>query len=108
MRGAVIGMALLLGARVAHADDAEAARAAMRRGMTALDRGDASAALEEYALAKRLVPAANAPFYYSAEALVRLGRWREAVENLEQYLGKDEKVSDADRVRERIAKLRAG
>jgi hypothetical protein len=102
-----VTFAVLLGAGAARADDEQAARAAMRRGTASLDRGDAAAALEEYALAKRLVPAANAPWFFSAEALVRLERWREAVESLEQYLAKDPNVSDADRVRERIAKLRA-
>jgi hypothetical protein len=79
----------------------------MRRGTAALENGDAQAALSEYEMAKRLVPSANAPWYFSAEALMVLGRWREAVEGFEVYLAKDPTVSDADRVRDRIAKIRA-
>jgi tetratricopeptide (TPR) repeat protein len=89
------------------ADDADDARAAMRRGSAALERGDNEAALTEYEAAKKLVPSANAPYFFAAEALTRLSRWREAVENLETYLAKDPSVSDADTVKARIAKVKA-
>jgi len=92
---------------IAQADDDEEARAAMRRGIAAFGRGDTEAALVEYESAKKLAPAANAPFLYAAEALVKLGRWKEAAENFETYLTKNPNVSDAEHVRVRIAKIRA-
>jgi len=91
---------------IARADDAEDARAAMRRGSAALERGDNEAALTEYDAAKKLVPNANAPYFFAAEALTRMGRWREAVANLESYLAKDPNVSDAAMVKQRIAKAK--
>ncbi|HVH46620.1 MAG TPA: hypothetical protein VM925_29970 [Labilithrix sp.] len=100
-------VALLLHSGAARADDAEAARAAMRRGLEALERNEATTALAEYETAKRLVPGANAPYYFAANALEMLGRWREAKENLETYLAKDPNVSDAAQVQERIARIRA-
>lgn len=95
---------------VARADDADSeqeARSAMRRGVAAFGRGDAEKALEEYESAKRLVPNANAPYLYAAEALMALARWEEAVRNLEGYLAKSPAVSDRDDVRTRIARIRA-
>jgi hypothetical protein len=89
------------------ADDAHDARAAMHRGSAALERGDNEAALTEYEAAKKLVPTANAPYFFAAEALTRMGRWREVVENLEAYLAKDPTVSDAETVKTRIAKVKA-
>lgn len=91
----------------ASADDEDEARAAMRRGVAAFARGEADKALEEYETAKRLVPQANAPYLYAAEALVALGRYQEAVANLDRYLAKNPGVSDADDVRGRIAKIKA-
>jgi len=91
----------------ARADDEEEARAAMRRGVTAFGRGDAVQALTEYETAKRLAPRANAPHLYAAEARVALGRYAEAIVDLEAYLAKNPNVSDAADVRARIAKLRA-
>jgi hypothetical protein len=93
---------------VALADaDADLARAAMRRGQTAVDAGDPSRALDEYELAKRLVPAANAPWFFAGQALEQLWRWREAVASFEGYLAKDPSVSDAGEVRARIQRIRA-
>src|SRR5262249_54369650 len=46
-------------------------------------------------------------YRFAAEALVSLGRWREAVTSLEAYLEKNPNVSDAADVRERISKIRA-
>lgn len=83
------------------------ARAAMREGLAAFDRGDFEAALERYETAKRLVPNANAPYFFAAKALEKLGRFREAITNLELYLAKDPTVSDAAQVKEHIASLRA-
>jgi tetratricopeptide (TPR) repeat protein len=91
----------------ARADDEDEARAAMHRGVAAFGRGEADVALREYELAKRLAPAANAPYRYAAEALLALGRHRDAVENLETYLAKNPSVSDASEVRARIATIRA-
>jgi tetratricopeptide (TPR) repeat protein len=100
-------LTVLLIAGSARADDDEDARAAMRRGVAAFGRGEAEKALEEYETAKRLVPHANAPYLYAAEALVALARYREAVDNLERYLAKSPDVSDADDVRRRIARIKA-
>ena len=75
--GALCAFALILRGGTAYADDADAARAAMRRGLEALERHDATTALVEYETAKRLVPAANAPYYFAASALESL---TEAVE----------------------------
>lgn len=83
------------------------ARAAMREGLAAFDRGDFEAALERYETAKRLVPNANAPYFFAAKALEKLGRFREAITNLELYLAKDPTVSDAAQVKDHIASLRA-
>jgi tetratricopeptide (TPR) repeat protein len=91
---------------LAGADESDA-RAAMRRGLDAFERGDAEAALAEYTAAKRLAPAANAPYFYAAQALVRLERWREAVQEYETYLSKYPTVSDASEVRKRIAQIRS-
>ena len=83
------------------------AREAMQAGITAFGRGDAEGALREYERAKLLVPAANLPYRYAAEALLSLGRPREAMENLRTYLEKNPSVSDAEAVRGRIAALEA-
>jgi tetratricopeptide (TPR) repeat protein len=91
----------------ARADDEEEARAAMRRGVAAFGRGEAEAALGEYETAKRLAPRANAPYRYAAEALLSLGRYEQAVQNLEAYLAKSPGVSDASEVKEKIAKIKA-
>lgn len=109
-RAALALAALLLGiacARDAFADDAEEARAAMRRGMAALEQGAPEQALQDFEAAKRLVPAANAPWFFSGQALLALGRWREAVTSLETYLAKDPSVSDGEAVRAKIASVRA-
>jgi tetratricopeptide (TPR) repeat protein len=81
------------------------ARSAMQTGITLFGRGDAEGALREYERAKRLVPKANLPYRYAAEALVALGRHREAVDNFRGYLEKNPTVSDAETVRRRIAEL---
>lgn len=114
--------ALLLGAfvvsapRRAHADEparhtptseeAEA-REAMQRGIVLFGRGDAEGALREYEKAMRLVPTANLPYRYAAEAKLSLGRVREAVADLRIYLEKNPQVSDATVVSARIAELEA-
>lgn len=103
----MLAIALVATATTARADDDEDARAAMRRGVAAFGRGEAETALEEYETAKRLVPHANAPYLYAAEALVALARYKEAVDNLERYLAKSPDVSDADDVRSRIARIKA-
>jgi tetratricopeptide (TPR) repeat protein len=102
----VVALALSA-ASVASASDADDARAAVRRGLAAMSQGDAEAALAEYESAKRLAPDANAPWFYAADALDKLGRWRDAATNLETYLAKDPSVSDAADVKARIATLRA-
>jgi len=101
--------AIVLAAGDARAGDAEeeAARAAMRRGVAEFGRGEADKALAEYEAAIRLAPSANAPHLYAAEALLALGRFKEAVDHLEQYITKKPDVSDAGEVRERIARIKA-
>src|SRR5688572_17764802 len=103
-----LGTMLVLQASAGRADDTEdEARTAMRRGLQAYAEGDAEAALAEYETAKRLAPAANAPYFHAGEALAKLGRWREAVESFEAYIAKDPTVSDSAAVKDRIASIRA-
>jgi len=98
---------VVIASTATHADENEdAAQTAMRRGVAAFGEGDAEGALALYEEAKRLVPRANLPYRYAAEALVRLQRYPEAVENLETYLAKKPDVSNAAAVREEIARLR--
>ncbi len=82
------------------------ARQAMQRGINLYGRGDAQGALAEYEHAKTLVPDANLPYRYAAEALITLGRTAEAIANLEGYLKQNPNVSDAEAVRSKIAALR--
>jgi tetratricopeptide (TPR) repeat protein len=82
------------------------AREAMERGVALFGRGEAEAALREYALAKTHAPLANVPYLYAAEALIALGRYREAVTELEGYIAKNPKVSDRADVEARIKTLR--
>jgi tetratricopeptide (TPR) repeat protein len=89
------------------ADDEADARAAMMRGIAAFGRGQADVAIAEYETAKKLAPDANAPYRYAAEAFVALGRYREAVDNLEAYLRKNASVSDAQEVRAKIVTIKA-
>jgi tetratricopeptide (TPR) repeat protein len=88
------------------ADRQEAARA-VKRGLAALAEGDAERALSEYQRAQAIVPDANLPHLYAAEALGVLGRHHEAVESLERYLALKPDVSDAAEVRAKIIELRA-
>lgn len=101
--------AIVLAASSSRAGEAEEeeARAAMRRGVAEFGRGEADKALAEYEAAIRLAPGANAPHLYAAEALLALGRFKEAVDHLEQYIAKRPDVSDAGEVRERIARIKA-
>ena len=81
--------------------------AAMERGIAAYGKGDPEGALREYEQAKLLAPAANVPYRYAAVALVTLGRYREAIDNLNAYLAKNPAVSDAEAVRTQIQTLTA-
>lgn len=85
----------------------EEARAAILRGLSAYARGNVDVALEEYRRAQSLVPNANLPHRYEAEALVSLGRFEEAIAAYEKYLLIKPDVSDAEQVRARIEELRA-
>jgi tetratricopeptide (TPR) repeat protein len=91
----------------AEVDQEGLARGAMQRGIALYGKGDAAAALLEYERAKQLAPSANVPYRYAAEALLSLGRPREAIENFEGYLRKNPKVADAAAIRARIVELRA-
>lgn len=112
----VVGAIALSAPRRAHAgepprhappsEEAEA-REAMQRGILLFGRGDAEGALREYERAMRLVPAANLPYRYAAEAKLSLGRVREAIADLRTYLEKNPQVSDATAVAARIAELEA-
>jgi tetratricopeptide (TPR) repeat protein len=83
------------------------AKAAMKRGMAAFARRDAEAALAEYKKAQKLVPDANLPHRYAAEALVELERYEEAVQEYETYLRIKPDVSDAAEVQKRMDHARA-
>ena len=102
------GVALAQPAKVPKRPTPEAeAREAMQSGIALFGRGDAKGALREYERAKRLVPAANLPYRYAAEALSSLDRPREAAENLRTYLQKNPAVSDAEQVQKRIVEIEA-
>jgi tetratricopeptide (TPR) repeat protein len=89
-------------------NEAEAeAKAAMKRGMAAFSRRDPDAALAEYKKAQRLVPDANLPHRYAAEALVELERYDEALREYEAYLRIKPDVSDAGDVQKRMDLVRA-
>jgi tetratricopeptide (TPR) repeat protein len=106
-----VAWALVLTATNAFAQapsDAEAeAKAAMKRGIAAFARRDAETALAEYRKAERLVPDANVPHRYAAEALVELERYEDAIEEYETYLRIKPDVSDAAEVRKRMENARA-
>lgn len=94
-------------ARRAQPSEEAEAREAMQRGILLFGKGDAEGALREYERAMRLVPAANLPYRYAAEAKLSLGRVREAIADLKTYLEKNPQVSDAAAVSARIAELEA-
>lgn len=83
------------------------ARTLVRRGLAAHARGEHEAALADYEQAAALVPDANLPWLYRAEALRALGRADAAVAAYERYLAMDAMVVDAAAVRSRIEELRA-
>jgi tetratricopeptide (TPR) repeat protein len=83
------------------------AKGAMKRGMAAFARRDAETALAEYKKAQRLVPDANLPHRYAAEALVELERYEEAISEYETYLRIKPGVSDAAEIQKRIEAARA-
>lgn len=78
----------------------------MERGIAAFGKGDSATALYEYERAMQLVPKANLPYRYAAEALLQLDRPRAAIDYLEKYLALNPNVSDAAAVRARIEGLR--
>lgn len=82
-------------------DEAEA-KAAMKRGLAAFARRDVDTALAEYKKAQKLVPDANLPHRYAAEALVELDRYEEAIQEYETYLRIKPDVSDAAQIRQRM------
>jgi tetratricopeptide (TPR) repeat protein len=82
------------------------AKAAMKRGLAAFARRDAETALAEYKKAERLVPDANVPHRYAAEALVELERYEEALQEYETYLRIKPDVSDAGEVQKRMENVR--
>jgi tetratricopeptide (TPR) repeat protein len=90
----------------ADASAEQRAREAMERGVALYGRGEAEAALREYSLAKTHAPLANVPYLYSAEALIALRRYRDAVTELEGYIAKNPNVSDRADVEARIRTLR--
>jgi tetratricopeptide (TPR) repeat protein len=94
------------GSRTASNATEELARQAVRRGFAAFARRDAEAALAEYRKATELVPTANLPYRYAAEALVELERYEEAITSYERYLALKPDVSDAPEIRVRIEAAR--
>ncbi len=108
LRALVISV-VLLGASSAYGAESDAeveARAAMKRGLAAFAKRDAETALAEYRKAEQLVPDANLPHRYAAEALVELERFEEAISEYEEYLRIKPDVSDAGEVRARIEAAR--
>jgi tetratricopeptide (TPR) repeat protein len=102
----LVALAFLLLTAGAHAqpspsDEAEA-KAAMKRGLSAFARRDVETALAEYKKASKLVPDANLPHRYAAEALVELERYEEAIQEYETYLRIKPDVSDAAQIRQRM------
>src|SRR5258706_3352115 len=83
------------------------AQRAMERGMKARSRGDLASALTAFEEAQKLVPEANLPYRFGAEVLEALGRWEPAVQSYRRYLEIKPGVSDAEKVRAKIAELRA-
>ncbi len=79
----------------------------MKRGLAAFARHEVEAALAEYKKAQKLVPDANLPHRYAAEALVALERWEEAIQEYETYLRIKPDVSDAVEIRRRMDSARA-
>jgi tetratricopeptide (TPR) repeat protein len=106
--GLALGPAIEATEARAEGDNAEVeAKAAMKRGINAFARHDAEAALAEYKKAEKLVPDANVPHRYAAEALVELDRYEEAIQEYETYLRIKPDVSDASEVRQRMESARA-
>jgi tetratricopeptide (TPR) repeat protein len=104
----VIGaLAIVLFASGAAASDEGEAKAAVRRGLAASAKNDHETALAEYRTAQKLVPDANLPYRYAAEALVALERYEEAIAEYERYLAVKPDVSDAEEIAARIAAARA-
>jgi tetratricopeptide (TPR) repeat protein len=95
----------------AWADDAAASPEAegqlsMQRGIVKFGKGNAAEALVEYQRAIELVPNANLPYRYAAEACLALEKYPEAIAYLEKYLSLNAAVSDAAEVRSKVAALR--
>lgn len=107
----LVALALLLATSAAFAQgspsESEAeAKAAMKRGLAASARHDTETALAEYRKAQKLVPDANVPHRYAAEALVELERYEEAIHEYETYLRIKPDVSDAPEIRRRMESAR--
>lgn len=83
------------------------ARAAIKRGLAAYARHEPDNALAEFKRASELVPDANQPHRYAAEALVELERYEEAIDEYQRYLAIKPDVSDADEIKKRIEETRA-
>lgn len=83
------------------------ARVAIKRGIAAFARHEPEAALAEFKRASELVPDANQPHRYAAEALVELERYEEAIDEYQRYLAIKPDVSDADDIKKRIEETRA-
>ena len=87
------------------ADEGQAQKA-MVRGMDALARGDATAALAEFQQAQTLAPGAPVPHRYAGKALEALGRWAEAITSYQTYLRIRPTSKDATEIRTRIDDIR--
>jgi tetratricopeptide (TPR) repeat protein len=88
--------------------DAQAgARKEMRLGVDAFGAKDYEEALQHFRRAMQLVPEANVPHRFAAQALEGLSRWEEAVSEYEAYLHIKEDVSDAATIKKRVEEIRA-
>lgn len=86
--------------------DVEAAKRHFHLGLLHYDRGAYSAALTEFEIAKRLRPA-PALDYNIARVFDRLEQYTEAIAAYERYLTGSPAANDADKVRKRVALLKA-
>ncbi len=83
----------------------EEAQAEMELGVELAGRGRYEEALEHYRRAQRIIPQANLPWRYAAEAHEKLAQWQEAVDAYRRYLAIKPDARDAADVKARIARI---
>jgi len=83
----LLGLAVLIpGEAATPVSQGAAAEVALSEGLLAFQEGDDAVALERFGEAARLNPAEGTPRYWRGLSLLRLGRAREAVEEIEASL----------------------